>query len=589
MHSPQTQINKEFWQRLWLVLKAFRKKIILLFFMISIFEMLTLISPYLLKLIIDALTKLGQIDILKIIGLVCLMLATDVLVSSVHYFKDRKIFDFLIGLEYQLPITLQKKLVSLSLGYHEKENTGNKIIKVQRGVDKLSELMVNGCWEFAPTVTQIIFTFASMLYFNLYVSLIFVVFIPIFIFITFRMNRITNPWRSQRHEEYENASGILGQSIINIYTVQSFAQEKKETQKYQGIRDRIAALEGREWRVVLDYNLLRNIIIDIGRVTVILYSAYLAWQGIITIGSLVFFITLSETAYHALFRLSRTYDRLIESSTGVQRITNLLQEKSTIVNDPVISPRQKIYGQIEFKNVSFSYRQDSKSKALKNINLFINPGETVALVGPSGGGKSTIIKLIYRHYEATTGEIIIDGQDIKNYDLPSYRSRLAIVPQDVEIFNASLKENIAYGNPNAAEREIREAAAIANIDFVKLLDNGYDTLVGERGIRLSGGQKQRVGIARAMLVKPSILIFDEATSNLDTHSERLIQKSIEKISRQQTMIIIAHRLSTVIGADRIFVINQGQVAESGTHEELLKNKGGIYSELLHLQAIGELK
>jgi len=589
MHSPQTQINKEFWQRLWLVLKAFRKKIILLFFMISIFEMLTLISPYLLKLIIDALTKLGQIDILKIIGLVCLMLATDVLVSSVHYFKDRKIFDFLIGLEYQLPITLQKKLVSLSLGYHEKENTGNKIIKVQRGVDKLSELMVNGCWEFAPTVTQIIFTFASMLYFNLYVSLIFVVFIPIFIFITFRMNRITNPWRSQRHEEYENASGILGQSIINIYTVQSFAQEKKETQKYQGIRDRIAALEGREWRVVLDYNLLRNIIIDIGRVTVILYSAYLAWQGIITIGSLVFFITLSETAYHALFRLSRTYDRLIESSTGVQRITNLLQEKSTIVNDPVISPRQKIYGQIEFKNVSFSYRQDSKSKALKNINLFINPGETVALVGPSGGGKSTIIKLIYRHYEATTGEIIIDGQDIKNYDLPSYRSRLAIVPQDVEIFNASLKENIAYGNPNAAEREIREAAASANIDFVKLLDNGYDTLVGERGIRLSGGQKQRVGIARAVLVKPSILIFDEATSNLDTHSERLIQKSIEKISRQQTMIIIAHRLSTVIGADRIFVINQGQVAESGTHEELLKNKGGIYSELLHLQAIGELK
>ncbi|OGG92100.1 hypothetical protein A3H03_01160 [Candidatus Kuenenbacteria bacterium RIFCSPLOWO2_12_FULL_42_13] len=589
MHSPQTQINKEFWQRLWLVLKAFRKKIILLFFMISIFEMLTLISPYLLKLIIDALTKLGQIDILKIIGLVCLMLATDVLVSSVHYFKDRKIFDFLIGLEYQLPITLQKKLVSLSLGYHEKENTGNKIIKVQRGVDKLSELMVNGCWEFAPTVTQIIFTFASMLYFNLYVSLIFVVFIPIFIFITFRMNRITNPWRNQRHEEYENASGILGQSIINIYTVQSFAQEKKETQKYQGIRDRIAALEGREWRVVLDYNLLRNIIIDIGRVTVILYSAYLAWQGIITIGSLVFFITLSETAYHALFRLSRTYDRLIESSTGVQRITNLLQEKSTIVNDPVISPRQKIYGQIEFKNVSFSYRQDSKSKALKNINLFINPGETVALVGPSGGGKSTIIKLIYRHYEATTGEIIIDGQDIKNYDLPSYRSRLAIVPQDVEIFNASLKENIAYGNPNAAEREIREAAASANIDFVKLLDNGYDTLVGERGIRLSGGQKQRVGIARAMLVKPSILIFDEATSNLDTHSERLIQKSIEKISRQQTMIIIAHRLSTVIGADRIFVINQGQVAESGTHEELLKNKGGIYSELLHLQAIGELK
>lgn len=582
-------ITKEFWLRLWSILQPFQKKIIWLSAMISVFELLRLISPYFMKLIIDLLTNGKNIEFLKLLSLICLMLATDVFVTLVHYFKDKKIFDFLILIEYQLPIDLQKKLVSLSLGYHEKENTGNKIMKVQRGVDRLSELMSNASWEFFPTVTQILFTFFSMLYFSWQVSLVFIVFIPIFIIVTLKMNKITNPLRTHRHEEYENAAGILGQSIINIYTVQSFVQEKNETKKYKNIRNNIASLENIEWPIVLNYNLLRSVIVDLGRVSVILLSAYFAWQGAITVGSLVFFITLSETAYHALFRLSRTYDRLIENSTGVERITGLLQEQPSLVNQPKNKDLLRLKGQIEFHDISFSYHQDSKFQALKNINFKINPGETVALVGPSGGGKSTIVKLLYRHYDPTEGAILVDGQNIRDYDLYRYRAHLAIVPQDVEVFNTSLKENIAYGKPHATDQEIAAAAKTANVDFVNILDNGYETLVGERGIKLSGGQKQRVGIARAILSAPDILIFDEATSNLDTHSERLIQKSIEQISRKQTMIIIAHRLSTVINADKIFVIKDGRIAEAGSHEELLKNKDGIYTELLHLQSVGELK
>jgi len=589
MSKQQNQINKDFWLNLWSILKPFQHRMIWLFVMVSLFELSRLVSPYFLKLVIEHIENFDQRKIKELLVLIALIFVSDGFSTLIHYYKDRRIFDFLIDMEYYLPITLQKKLISLSLGYHERENTGNKIIRVQRGVDKLTELMTNATWEFWPTVASITFTFILMLYFNWRVSLIFIVFIPIFLLITFAMNKRVNPMRRTRHEEYENASGILGQSIINIYTVQSFVAELKETKKFQNIRDHIKKIEGREWRLVLNYNVLRGFIIDFGRIAVIFYGAFLAWHGSISIGSFVFFITLSETAYHSLFRISRTYDHLIESSTAVERVTRLLDEKSSLTNNPQIKLKHPLRGQIKFSNVSFSYHKKSKTPAISKVNFEIKPGETIALVGPSGGGKTTVVKLLYRHYDVASGHILVDGRDIRDYDIHQYRKNLAIVPQDVEMFNTTLKENIAYGKTNATLAEIKNTAQIANIDFIDTLDRGLNTLVGERGIRLSGGQKQRVGIARAILAKPSILIFDEATSNLDSHSEKLIQASIERIARKQTMIIIAHRLSTVIGADKIFVIDQGRIIESGNHQELLKNEKGLYTDLLKLQALGELK
>lgn len=589
MPPAKNQINREFWAKLWSILQPFQHRMIWLFVMVAFFESTRLVSPYILKLVIERIENFDPSQINQLFNLIGFMLAAYLFSTIIHFFKDKRIFRFLLDMEFELPIILQKKLVSLSLGYHERENTGNKIIKIQRGVDKLIELMINASWEFWPTVTQIVFTFVLMLYFNWQISLIFVFFIPIFILITIKMNRLVNPLRENRHKEYENASGILGQSIINIYTVQSFVQERQETKKYTGVRKNIFDIAQAEFAHVLNFNFLRSLAVDFGRASVIFYSAYLAATGSISIGSLVFFITLSETAYHSLFRISRTYDRLIESSTAVERITKLLDEKSQIINQPKIPLTKPLSGKIEFQHVSFSYDAKSKTPALKNISLDINPGETVALIGPSGGGKTTVVKLLYRHYDVTRGHILVDGHNLKDYDVHDYRSNLAIVPQDVEIFNTSLKGNIAYGQTTATFDKIKQAASVANIDFISKLDKGFNTIVGERGVRLSGGQKQRVGIARAVLSKPSILIFDEATSNLDTHSERLIQASIEKISKKQTMIIIAHRLSTVIGADKIIVIDKGEIVESGTHQELLQNKGGLYTDLLKLQAIGELK
>jgi len=224
------------------------------------------------------------------------------------------------------------------------------------------------------------------------------------------------------------------------------------------------------------------------------------------------------------------------------------------------------------------------------VNLEIQPGGVTALVGPSGGGKTTIAKMIYRHYDPQKGEVLLDGHDLREYDLRALRKSIAIVPQEVEIFDLSVKDNISYAKSNASLAEIKQAARVANAEeFINNLPQGYDTLVGERGMKLSGGQRQRIGIARAVLADPSILIFDEATSNLDSYSEGLIQEAMERIGKGRTMIIIAHRLSTINKADKIIVLEDGRVIEQGSHNKLARNKGGLYRKLLDLQKTGNVE
>jgi ABC-type multidrug transport system fused ATPase/permease subunit len=315
---------------------------------------------------------------------------------------------------------------------------------------------------------------------------------------------------------------------------------------------------------------------------------YLVWNAQITIGTLIFVFTISEKGLIALYRISRLYDKIMESAESVERIYELSLEKQDIENPAKgFSPR-KIKGKIEFKNMSFAYA-DSKLEALKKINLVIPEGATTALIGPSGGGKTTLARMVYRHYDPTEGKVLLDGKDLREYDLYGFRRFFAIVPQDVEIFNASVAENIAYAKPSASKLEIQAAAKIANAqEFIKQLSDGYETTVGERGIKLSGGQRQRIGIARAILANPKVLIFDEATSNLDSYSERLIQDAMDKITKNRTVIIIAHRLSTIKKADKIVVLEKGMIVESGSHAELSKVDDGLYRKLLDLQQMGDV-
>ena len=580
--NKKNKKTDNFWLKLWDLLAPVKKQIYVMLFLIVFFESVRLISPYFLKIIIDKLTAFNPEEIKDIIFLIILMFVSEEFNSIIHHFKDRKIIGITIDIEYELSILAQKKLVFLSLDYHERENTGNKLVKIERGIYKISELLENMSWEVIPTLTQLLVTFIVLLFVDWRFGLLFLFFVPIFVFITNYVNKKLFSVRKQRQIDHENASGKLGQSIININSVKSFVQEKRETKEYSFIRNGIRKKELKEWFTLLNFNLGRNLTIDVGRISMLLLGSYSVWQNMISIGTLVFVITLSEKAFFSLYRLSRFYDKMEEGAAAVNRFVDIINEKVDIANPKNGIKPKKVIGQIEFKNVNFKYRE-AKGMALSDINFKINSGCVTALIGPSGGGKTTVARMIYRHYDPQNGSIKLDGVDLRDYDLYSFRKFIAIVPQEVEIFNMSIRDNIAYARPNASLNEIKAAARIANAEeFIEKLSKKYNTDVGERGVKLSGGQRQRVGIARAILANPRILIFDEATSSLDSYSEKLIQDAMDKISKNRTTIMIAHRLSTIKKADKIIVLENGKVVEQGSHIELSRAKGGLYKKLLIL-------
>ncbi|MFA5886444.1 MAG: ABC transporter ATP-binding protein [Patescibacteria group bacterium] len=579
---------KIFWAELWRLLASFRGLFWGIIITIFAAALLDLGKPYILKFVIDGVSNFSADSLPDLLKLIVLYLATDEVRSFVQYLSDRRILKLLVKAEYFLGIKAQEKLVYLSLGYHERENTGSKIIKIEKGIDKISEFLNNMSWEVIPTMIQLALTLPALFWADWRIGLSFLFFAPLFITVTYWSNRKMYPVRKQIYRDYEMASGKMGQAILNINAVQSFVQEPREMSGFDEIKRHVRDNEDKQWGWMMKVGLGRNLIVDVGRASVLFLGVYLVFKGLISVGSLIFVFTLSEKAYASLYRLSRFYDKMEEGREGVNRLLVLFKAENDIINKANGYKPKQIKGEIKFQTVSFRYG-DNKRPAVSQLNFKINAACVTALVGPSGGGKTTVARLIYRHYDPQEGRVLLDDKDLRDYDLYSFRKFLAIVPQEVEIFDLSVAENIAYAKPGATKKEIVAAAKIANAaEFIDKLENGYETTVGERGIKLSGGQRQRVGIARAILANPRVLIFDEATSNLDSQSEFLIQDALEKISRDRTMIIIAHRLSTIKRADKIIVLENGRVAEEGSHIELAKVGGGLYAKLLKLQTMGEV-
>lgn len=540
------------------------------------------------KLVIDEITRFDP----ERIGMLCIMIVgifgANQIVSIIDFFTDKRIFRLICDAEYELLVGAQKKMVFLDLYYHEKENTGNKITKIQKGVDKIIDLLGNTSWDVVPTLVQIVLTTILLFIIDWRFGFIFIFFVPLFVVLTLRLNRLRLPYRKMRHDRYEKASGKMAQSIININTVKSFVREKWEVKTYRKIAQEIRKNWLIEVYYVFRYNLGRNFIVDAGRIAVLAFGIYSVWKGSLTIGSLVFIVTISEKAFISLFRISRLYDRIMDSSEAISRLSILEKEEPMIKNPKNGIIPGIVTGQIRFRNVDFTYKE-GRGKALDDVFVEIPAGCTTALVGPSGGGKTTLARMIYRHYDPQKGTVFLDDVDLRRYDLYAFRKNIAIVPQEVEMFNTTVWENIAYANPKANIKEIKAVARIANAEeFISKLKDGYNTLVGERGIKLSGGQRQRIGIARAILANPKILIFDEATSNLDSYSEFLIQRAMKKAGKGRTVIVIAHRFSTIKEADKIIVLEKGKVVETGSHYELATNRGGVYAKLLSLQEMGSI-
>lgn len=568
------------------LIKPYKALILFIFVIISFLELIKLIGPYILKLIVDKLLDFSLEKINYFVFLISLFFLSLVLKTIFEYFTNRNIFKVLLNIEYKLPLSCHKKLLDLDLFFHQKEGAGNKLTKVDRGVFKFTELLGTIFWEFLPISLQFIVTTSILLFIDYRLFLILLIFSFLILYINIKVNSKVYPTRKSRYKKYEEASGKMAQSIININTVKSFSQEKRELNEYGDIKKDILNKEKKEWWYILKFASIREILLAVGRAIFLFFGVYLVYSNQITIGTLVFVITISEMVFNALSRAYRFYDRFAEGIEAVNRLSDLLNTKSNIENKGKLKLKN-IEGKVTFKDVNFAY--ENNNNVLNNLNLNFKPKALNALVGPSGGGKTTIIKLIFRHFDINSGKILLDNNNIVDLDLYNLRSFLSIVPQEVDIFDTTVFNNIAYANLKAKKDEVERAAKIANAhDFIDKLDYKYETIVGERGVKLSGGQRQRIGIARAILANPKILIFDEATSNLDTESESLIQDSIFKIAKDKTLIVIAHRLSTIKRADKIFVIEKGKVKESGSHHDLLNKEKGLYQKLIKLQSMGDI-
>ena len=482
-------------------------------------------------------------------------------------------------------LTTFRHLHSLSLKFHLDRQTGGLTRAIERGAKGMEFLLTFALLEVMPLIIELILVSAIMWsLFGFYYALVTFVTVVIYTMFTLSVTEWRIKFRRRMNEADEGAATRAVDSLLNYETVKYFSAEEIEAKRYSEALSKyeMAAVQSRTSLSVV--NVGQGLIISSGLALVMGMAGHDIYNGNISIGSFVVVNTYLIQLYLPLNFLGYIYREIRQSLTDMERMFSLLNEAADITDIPDAQPLNVPKGAIEFDQVVFSY---GPRGVLKGLSLSVQPGECIAIVGPSGAGKSTISKLLFRFYDPEEGEIRIDGQAINQVQQTTLRQSIAVVPQDTVLFNTTIAENIAYGKPDASLAEIREAAKLASLhDFIVSLPDGYDTKVGERGLKLSGGEKQRVAIARAIIKNPTIFLFDEATSALDSRTEKEIQHSLETISTGRTTLMIAHRLSTVVNCDRIFVLNGGQVEESGTHQELLALNGMYYTMWMR-QASGE--
>ncbi len=484
-------------------------------------------------------------------------------------------------------ITLLKnsfvKLLNLPLNWHENQNTGSLISKLQKASKYVQELVWFLNNDIIPSIIQLILTGVILLWIDVRIGLIFIIFTPIILYTVDRQFRKVQPYREQYHHAYEEATKAFAQSLYNIKTVKDYVREDLEDKEHNAHLNKYKEkiynrIDYEFWQISF-----RDTLTNIVRVITMLLSVRLVLEGAMTAGDLVFVFTIVEKAYLNLHRLGRVYSFMGDTYEALNRALQIQKTPNELED----IGKEKINGsQIRFENVNFSYTNEA---VLNNVNFEIPRNKTTAIVGPSGSGKTTIVKLIMRHYDPQEGGIILGTQDIRNYPINELRKNVAFVSQHTEMFDRTIFENISYGNRTAKKEDVIKAAKKANAHkFITKFKNGYDTIVGERGVRLSGGQQQRISIARALISNAPLIIFDEATSSLDSESEKEIQSALLKI-KNKTVIIIAHRFSTIEHADKIVVLKDGKVIEQGTHEELINTHKSLYKKMRKLQKLGEIR
>ncbi|HDE5860802.1 TPA: SAV1866 family putative multidrug efflux ABC transporter [Staphylococcus aureus] len=483
---------------------------------------------------------------------------------------------------YDIRKKLYNHLQALSARFYANNQVGQVISRVINDVEQTKDFILTGLMNIWLDCITIIIALSIMFFLDVKLTLAALFIFPFYILTVYvffgRLRKLTR----ERSQALAEVQGFLHERVQGISVVKSFAIEDNEAKNFDKKNTNFLtrALKHTRWNA---YSFAAiNTVTDIGPIIVIGVGAYLAISGSITVGTLAAFVGYLELLFGPLRRLVASFTTLTQSFASMDRVFQLIDEDYDIKNGVGAQPIEIKQGRIDIDHVIFQYN-DNEAPILKDINLSIEKGETVAFVGMSGGGKSTLINLIPRFYDVTSGQILIDGHNIKDFLTGSLRNQIGLVQQDNILFSDTVKENILLGRPTATDEEVVEAAKMANAhDFIMNLPQGYDTEVGERGVKLSGGQKQRLSIARIFLNNPPILILDEATSALDLESESIIQEALDVLSKDRTTLIVAHRLSTITHADKIVVIENGHIVETGTHRELIA-KQGAYEHLYSIQ------
>jgi len=471
----------------------------------------------------------------------------------------------------------------LSVRFHQSKRTGSVYRTIERGVRAIDFLLRFLAFNIAPTLIELVLAAGVLAWrYGFSFALIAALTVVIYAWITFGITEWRLKHRREMNERDTQAAGRAVDSLLNFETVKSFAAEERETQRYDQALAAYADAAVRSNTSLVLLNVLQNLVMNVGLVAMVLAAGFLVARGPMGPGDITAVILIMTNLYAPLNILGFAYREIKQTSIDMEKMFVLLDEEPDVADAPNAVPLKPDRGEVAFEHVSFAH--EGRDRGLTDVTFTAPAGTTTAIVGPSGAGKSTILKLMFRFYDPSAGRVTIDGQDLRDVTQTSLRTALGLVPQDVVLFNDTIRYNIAYGKPDATQIELETAARNAKLlHFIESLPQGWDTRVGERGLKLSGGEKQRVGIARVVLKEPCILILDEATSSLDSATEAEVQDALEEASRGRTTLVVAHRLSTIANADQIVVLDEGRVVERGTHATLIA-KGGLYADLWKRQA-----
>ncbi|MBC8493794.1 MAG: ABC transporter ATP-binding protein/permease [Candidatus Thioglobus sp.] len=568
-------------------LSAMRARVILATLFLIAAKLANVAVPVVLKEIVDSLDQTNALLILPLGALFAYGLLR--LASSLfNELRDAIFAKVRYHAMHLIALGVFKHLHTLDLSFHLDRRIGGITRDIDRGTQSVSTLLSIFVFNILPSFFEVCLVIGLLwINYDVFFAGISLATVVFYIGLTLAITTWRMKYRYQMNDMQSEANTNAVDSLINYETVKYFNREQFEVDRYQDTMSRWENVATKSFTSMTALNFVQGAVIAIG-VTLILIMAA---EGVVTqqlsLGDMIMIQALLLQLFLPLGSLGIIYRQIKHNFIDMNNMFNLLDKRPKVCSADDAPDLQVTQANIEFKSVSFSY--PGKKPALQAIDFCIKPGQKVAIVGASGSGKSTLAKLLFRFYDVDSGEILIDGQNIKHLNQQSVQKSMGVVPQDTVMFNESIYYNIAYGREGASKAEVKAAAKLAFIDrFIEQLPEGYDTLVGERGLKLSGGEKQRLAIARVLLKNPPILIFDEATSALDSYSEKMVQQALDSLSQQHTTLVIAHRLSTIVDSDHIIVLNEGKIQESGTHQQLLSAQGE-YAKLWKLQVDAQNK